>query len=69
MFVNNDYESEKFCSITLKTLDKYAPRNAKHATGSNMPFMTKDLSKNMMKRSQLRNNCLKNNMKKIGNCM
>ena len=25
-FVNNEYGFEKFCNITLKTLDKYAPR-------------------------------------------
>ena len=30
-FVNNDYGSEKFCNITLKTLDKYAPWKANHA--------------------------------------
>ena len=30
-FVNNDYGFERFCNITLKTLDKYAPRKAKHA--------------------------------------
>ena len=43
-FVNNDYGFEKFCNITLKTLDKYAPRKAKHARGNQMPFTTKDLS-------------------------
>ena len=51
---------EKFCNITLKTLDMYAPRKAKHARGTQMPIMTKDLSKNM-KRSRLRNKYLKNN--------
>ena len=60
-FVNNDYEFEKFCNITLKTLDKYAPRKTKHARGNQMPFMTKDLSKNIMKRSRLRNKYLNNN--------
>ena len=49
-FVNKVYGFEKFCNITLKTLDKYAPRKAKHARGNQMPFMTKDLSKNIMKR-------------------
>ena len=53
-FVNNDYGFEKVCNITLKTLDKYTPRKAKHATGNQIPFMTKDLSKNIMKRSRLR---------------
>ena len=56
-FVKNDYGFEKFCNITLKTLDKYA----KHARGNQMPFMTKDLSKNIMKRSRLRNKYLNNN--------
>ena len=50
-FVNNSYGFEKFCNITLKTLDTYAPRKAKHARGNQMPFMTKDLSKNITKRS------------------
>ena len=60
-FIKNDYGFEKFCNITLKALDKYAPRKAKHARGNQMPFMTKDLSKNIMKRSRLRNKYLKNN--------
>ena len=47
-FVNNDYGFEKFCNITLKTLDKYVPLKAKHARGNQMPFITKDLSKNIM---------------------
>ena len=62
-FVNNDYGFEKFCNITLKTLDKYAPRKAKHARGNQMPFMTKDLSKNIMKRSLLQSKYLKSNNK------
>ena len=57
-FVNNDYGFEKFCNITL---DNYAPRKVKHATGNQMPFMTKDLSKNIMKRPRLSNKYLKNN--------
>ena len=60
-FVNNDYGFEKFCSITLKTLDKYALCKAKRARGNQMPFIAKDLSRNIMKRSQLYNKCLKNN--------
>ena len=60
-FFNNDYGFEKFCNITLKTLDKYAQRKVKHVRGNQMPFMTKDLSKNIMKRSRLRNKYLNNN--------
>ena len=62
-FVNNDYGFEKFCNVTLKTLDKYALRKAKDARGNQMPFMTKDSSKNIMKRSRLRNKHFKNNNK------
>ena len=60
-FVNNDYGFEKFCNITLKTLDKHAPRKENHARGNQMSFMRKDLSKNIMKRSRLRNKYLKKN--------
>ena len=60
-FVNNDYRFEKFCNVTLKTLDKYALRKAKDARGNQMPFMTKDPSKNIKKRSRLRNKHFKNN--------
>ena len=60
-FGNNDYGLEKLCNITLKTLDTYALRKAKHARGNQMLFMTKDLSKNVMKRSRLRNKYLKDN--------
>ena len=45
---------EKFCNITLKILDKDAPRKTKHARGNQMPFMTKYLTKNIMKRSRLK---------------
>ena len=51
----------KFCNIMLKILDKYNPRKAKHAKDNQMPFMTRKLFKNIMKRSQLRRKYLKNN--------
>ena len=60
-FVNKDCGFEMFCNITLKTLDTYALRKAKHARGNQMPFMTNDISKNIIKRSWLRNKYLKNN--------
>ena len=50
-----------FAISLLKTLDKYAPRKAKHTRGNQIPFMTKVLSKNVMTRSRLRNKYLKNN--------
>ena len=42
-------------------MDKFAPHKAKHARGNQMPFITKDLSRNIMKRSRLRNKYLNNN--------
>ena len=65
-FVNNDYGFDKFCYITLKIMDKYAPRKAKHPRDNKMPFMGKDLYKNIMKRSRLRNKYLKNNNEENG---
>ena len=47
----------------------YAPCNVKHARGYQKPFMTRHLSKKVMKRSRLRNRYLKVIMKKIGNCI
>ena len=65
MFCNITFKKlksfEKFCNITFKTLDKYAPRKAKYARGNQVPFMTKDLSKNIMKISRPRNKYLENN--------
>ena len=60
-FVNNDYAFVKFYNITLKTLNKHVLRKAKHARGNQIPSMTKDLSKSIMKRSRLRNKYFKNN--------
>ena len=39
----------------------YTPRRAKHARGNQLSFMTKDLSRKIMKRSRLRNKYLTNN--------
>ena len=61
MFVNNDYGFEKIYDITLKTLDRYALKKAKYIRSNQMPFMAKDLSKNIMKISRLCNKSLKNN--------
>ena len=59
-FVNNDRGFEKFCDMSIKLLNKHAPIKMKYKRGNHMPFITKDLSKAIMKRSQLRNNYLKN---------
>ena len=59
-FVNNDRGFEKFCDMSVKLLNKHAPIKMKYKRGNHMPFITKDLSKAIMKRSKLRNNYLKN---------
>ena len=45
--------------VTMDTLNLFAPIKKKYARGNQMPFMTKDLSKEMMTRSRLRNKYLK----------
>ena len=49
-----------FCDTSIKLLNKHAPIKMKYKRGNHMPFITKDLSKAIMKRSKLRNNYLKN---------
>ena len=65
MFCNITFKKlksfEKVCNITCKTLDKYAPRKVTYARGNQISFMTKDLSKNIMKISRPRNKYLENN--------
>ena len=59
VFSNNDNGLEKFCKTTMDTLNLFAPIKKKYARGNQMSFMTKDLSKEMMTRSRLRNKYLK----------
>ena len=59
-FVNNDRGLKRFCDMSIKLLNKHAPIKKKHKRGNQMPFVTKDLVKAIMKRSKLRNNYLKN---------
>ena len=58
-FVNNDRGFEKFHDMSIKLLNKHAPIKIKYKRGNHMPFITKDLSKAVMKRLQFRNNYLK----------
>ena len=60
-FVNNDQGFKKFCDMSIKLLNKHAPIKKKYKRGNQMPFVTKDLSKAIMKTSKLRNNYLKKN--------
>ena len=59
VFVNNDGRLNKFCKTTMDTLNSFAPIKMKYARGNQMPFMTKNLSKEIMTRSILRNKYLK----------
>ena len=51
---------QRFCDININILNRHAPRKRKLARGNQMPFITKDLSKAIMKRSGLSNNFFKN---------
>ena len=59
LFVNNDDGLEKFCKTTMYALNSFAPIKKKYACGNQMSFMPKNLSKELMTRSRLRNKYLK----------
>ena len=59
VFVNNDDGLQKFCKTTMDTLNSFAPIKKKYARGNQMSFMTKNLSKEIMTKSRLRNKYLK----------
>ena len=48
-----------FLYIYRTTLDQHAPRKKKYPRGNRMPFINKTLSKEIMKRTKLRNKFLK----------
>ena len=60
VFVNNDEGLQRICDINLQMLNQHAPQKIKYVRGNQMPFMTKQLPKQIMKRSRLRNNFLRN---------
>ena len=57
--MNNDRGFERFCDMSVKLLNKYAPIKKKYKTENQMPFVTKGLSKAIVKTSKLINNYLK----------
>ena len=59
-FCQNDKGFEKISNISTKVLNKHAPQNKKFVRDNQMPFMTKNLSKEKLKRSRLRYRFLKN---------
>ena len=56
--INNDYES--FINHFIELLDKHTPLKKKKVRGNQSRFMSKELSKAIMKRSMLRSKYLKN---------
>ena len=58
VFVNDD-GLEKFWKTTMDTLNSFHPIKKKYARANQMPFTTKNLSKEIMTRSKLRNTYLK----------
>ena len=60
VFVNNDEGLQRFSYINLQVLNQHASQKIKYVRGNQIPSMTKQLSKEIMKRSRLRNNFLRN---------
>ena len=58
VYVNNKDGLEKFCKATMDTSNKVAQIKKKHVRGNQILFITKELSKEIMARSGLRNNYL-----------
>ena len=56
---NDDDEFNNFLRTCWNTLDRFAPRKKKYIRGNNALFINKALSREIMKRSNLRNKYLK----------
>ena len=56
---NSDKGFNKFLGVCKEALNMYAPLKKKYIRGNNSPFMNRILSKEIMKRSRLRNKFLK----------
>ena len=63
VFVNNDDGLEKFWKTTMDTSKSSTPIKNKYARDNQMPFMTKNLYKEIMARSRLRNKYIKHKTK------
>ena len=58
IYVNNDDGFNRFCKISIVTLNSFAPIKNTFVRANKMPFITKGLSRETMKWSRLRNNFL-----------
>ena len=59
IYVNNDDGFNRSCKLTIDTLNSFAPIKNKFVSANQMPFITKELSRETMKRQTLRNNILR----------
>ena len=59
MYVNNDDGFNRLCKISIDTINSFDPIKNTFVRANQTPFITKELSKEIMKRSTLRNNFLR----------
>ena len=59
IYVNNNDGFNRFCKIIIDTLNSFALIKNKFVRASQMPFTTKELSREIMKSSRLRNSFLR----------
>ena len=57
-----------FCKVCIETLNNFALIKQKYTWENQIPFMTKELSKEILTRSGLRNNLKKKTELKTRNC-
>ena len=62
MYVSNDDEFNRFCKASIDTLNSFTP--TKFVRASEMPFVTKEFPREIMRRSRLRNNFKKKKKQK-----
>ena len=55
IYDNNDDGFNRFCKISIDALNSFAPIKNKFVRTSQMPFITKGPSREIMRRSRLRN--------------
>ena len=57
---NNNIRWNEFLSIYMDTLDQYAPCKQKYTCSNHLAFMSKTISKEIIKRTRFQNQFLKN---------
>ena len=64
IYTNSNDGFNRFCKISIDTLDSFAPNKNKFVRSNQMPFITKELSREITKRSRLRKTFYKKKKKK-----